>query len=86
VKVYLDVCCLNRPFDDQTQQRVRDEAEAVAAILVFADKGVLDVVGSQMMRIELKSIKDPERRRRVRACCRGTCWRWMPKSLIEREI
>lgn len=29
LRVYLDVCCLNRPFDDQRQDRVRLEAEAV---------------------------------------------------------
>jgi hypothetical protein len=23
MKIYLDVCCLNRPFDDQMQDRVR---------------------------------------------------------------
>ena len=27
--IYLDVCCLNRPFDDQTQERIRLESEAV---------------------------------------------------------
>lgn len=31
--VYLDACCLNRPFDDQTQPRIRLETEAVALIL-----------------------------------------------------
>ena len=23
MKIYMDVCCLNRPFDDQNQNRVR---------------------------------------------------------------
>jgi len=27
-RVYLDLCCLNRPFDDQTQERIRLETEA----------------------------------------------------------
>ena len=27
-RIYLDVCCLNRPFDDQSQDRVRLDAEA----------------------------------------------------------
>jgi hypothetical protein len=27
VRVYLDNCCFNRPFDDQRQTRVRLEAE-----------------------------------------------------------
>lgn len=26
--IYLDVCCLNRPFDDQTQERIGLEAKA----------------------------------------------------------
>ena len=29
-KIYLDVCCLCRPFDDQTVHRIRMETEAVA--------------------------------------------------------
>ncbi|HEY8668299.1 MAG TPA: hypothetical protein VIL86_16740 [Tepidisphaeraceae bacterium] len=31
--IYLDMCCLKRPFDDQTQARIRLEAEAVLALL-----------------------------------------------------
>ena len=34
--VYLDICCFKRPFDDATLERVRQEAEAVAAILDLA--------------------------------------------------
>jgi len=26
MKVYLDACCLNRPFDDQSQDRIRLES------------------------------------------------------------
>lgn len=33
MKVYLDVCCLNRPFDDQSQVRIRLESEAI--VMVF---------------------------------------------------
>ena len=31
-KIYLDVCCLNRPFDGWGQPRIRLEAEAVIAL------------------------------------------------------
>ncbi|HPZ08922.1 MAG TPA: hypothetical protein PL110_12455 [Candidatus Eremiobacteraeota bacterium] len=34
MKIYLDTCCLNRPFDDQTQDRNRLEAEAIMIILL----------------------------------------------------
>ena len=33
MKVYLGVCCLCRPFDDQLIPRIRNESEAVIAIL-----------------------------------------------------
>ena len=33
MRVYLDMCCLKRPFDDQSQLRVRLESEAVLALL-----------------------------------------------------
>ena len=39
MKLYLDLCCLNRPFDDQTQPRVNLEAQAVVLILEAAEKG-----------------------------------------------
>ena len=32
-KIYLDNCCLSRPFDDQTQDRIRLETEAILLIL-----------------------------------------------------
>jgi len=39
MKVYLDVSCLNRPFDDQTQARIRLESEAVTIILDECEHG-----------------------------------------------
>ncbi|HIJ07463.1 hypothetical protein [Methanocalculus sp.] len=33
MKIYLDVCCLCRPFDNQLVPRIRYESEAVIAIL-----------------------------------------------------
>jgi len=33
VRTYLDICALKRPFDDQTQPRVRLEADAVLELL-----------------------------------------------------
>jgi len=32
-KIYLDTCCLNRLFNDQTQARIHQETEAVKIIL-----------------------------------------------------
>jgi predicted nucleic acid-binding protein len=41
MRVYLDNCCFNRPFDDQSQARVRLEAEAKLEIQQrIKDKGI----------------------------------------------
>ncbi|MCY3551580.1 MAG: PIN domain-containing protein [Candidatus Poribacteria bacterium] len=32
-KIYLDTCCLSRPFNDQTQTRIRRETEAIQTLL-----------------------------------------------------
>jgi hypothetical protein len=34
VRIYLDVSCLNRPFDDQRQVRIRLESEAILAVAI----------------------------------------------------
>ena len=38
--IYLDMCCLKRPFDDQSQPRIRLETEAVLALLAAESDGV----------------------------------------------
>ena len=65
-RIYLDVCCLNRPFDDQTQARIRLEAEAV--LIIVAQCELLDQwewVTSEAVDVEIERTPDPERRRRV---------------------
>lgn len=64
--VYLDVCCLNRPFDDQTQSRIRLEAEAVVMILARCQAGDWEWVSSKVVDLEIDRTPDPGRRRRAR--------------------
>ena len=63
--IYLDVCCLNRPFDDQVQNRVRLEAEAVLSILEMAAGGKLKLATSDIIDDELSQMPDDERREKV---------------------
>ena len=61
LRIYLDVCCLQRPFDDQRQVRVHLEAEAVKLILAQVEAGELIWIGSEVVEFEIAQNPDPER-------------------------
>jgi predicted nucleic acid-binding protein len=63
--IYLDVCCLNRPFDDQTQERIRLETEAIGVILTRCQSGEWGLVTSKAIDDELNRISDNEKRYRT---------------------
>ena len=65
MKIYLDACCLNRPFDDQRQPRVRLEAEAISLILQKLHRHEWEWVGSEVLVYELGQTVDMERRERL---------------------
>ena len=65
MKIYFDVSCLNRPFDDQGQSRIRLESEAVTFLLERCEAGEMQHVSSEMATIELAAMPDVERRARV---------------------
>jgi predicted nucleic acid-binding protein len=66
MRVYLDVSCLNRPFDDQSQTRGRLEAEAVRLIVERCDRGEWTDVSSDMAAREVEANPDPAKRDRAR--------------------
>ena len=65
MRVYLDVCCLNRPFDDQRQARIRLEAEAVERIIERLHMREWEWVGSDVLYLEINKTPDLARRRRA---------------------
>ena len=66
MRIYLDICCLNRPFDDQEQDRIRLEAEAVLIILAAVERGQYEMVSSEALELENDNNPDAARRNRVR--------------------
>ncbi len=66
MKIYMDVCCLNRPFDDQNQDRIHLEAESVLSILSFVEKGKWHLLNSDAILYEINKIPDTERKIKVR--------------------
>ena len=70
-RIYLDVCCLNRPFDDQRQDRIRLEAEAVLSILGRCEAGTWQWLSSAVVEAEVNNTPSRERCSRVRICSAG---------------
>ncbi len=63
--IYLDTCCLNRPFDDQTQAHIHLEAEAVLLIMTRCIAQEWEWLNSDILDYEIAQTPDPERRARV---------------------
>ena len=64
-RVYLDVCALNRPLDDQNQMRIRLEADAVQLILSYVRSQDLVLIISPAHRVEIAANPDPARRQHM---------------------
>ncbi|MBI5153690.1 PIN domain-containing protein [Candidatus Poribacteria bacterium] len=63
MRIYLDCCCLNRPFDDLRQERVRIESDAVTAILGKIERGEWQMLASDFLLAEVGRIPEPMRRK-----------------------
>ena len=68
------MCCLKRPFDDQRQERIRREAEAVASILEQVENGTTIIVRSPALAIE--NAANPREDRRLAAAL------WLQKAVL----
>ena len=62
MKVYLDNCCFNRPYDDQSKIRIRLEAEAILVIQEEIRKGTFKLIWSYIL--DYENNKNPFRERR----------------------
>lgn len=65
-RIYLDVCCLNRPFDDQAQPRIYLEAQAVMTILSRCQSETWKLINSSALIAELNQTPDLERLENVK--------------------
>jgi predicted nucleic acid-binding protein len=65
MRIYLDVCCLQRPLDDRSQPRINVEAEAVLTILGLVESDQLDLLSSEVLQLEIARCPDAERRARA---------------------
>ena len=66
MKIYLDTCCLNRPFDDQSQERIRLESEALVIIFERIAQKQWAWLGSQALKIEIDRAPDIDQKSRMK--------------------
>jgi len=62
MKIYLDNCCFNRPFDDQSQLRILLESEAKLRIQENIRSGTFELVWSYVL--DYENSQNPFRERR----------------------
>ena len=65
LRVYLDMCCYNRPYDDQSQIKVSLETQAKLHIQDQIQKKQLELVASYMLRYECGQNPYEMRRRAI---------------------
>lgn len=74
-RIYLDTCVLNRPLDDQSQARVRLEAEATEHLLRAVADGKLEWIVSEVVQLEVRHCPDDDRRTALELICRAATGR-----------
>ena len=65
MRVYLDNCCYNRPFDEQTQLKVRLETEAKLRVQAMMRNGEVEYVWSDILSQEVFDNPFPHRREKI---------------------
>lgn len=65
MKIYLDNCCFNRPFDDQSQLRIRLESEAKLKIQEDIRSGIHMLVWSYLLDYENNRNPFAERQKQI---------------------
>ena len=65
MRIYFDNCCLNRPYDDLTDNIVRMECEAVLSIIDICETGLWSFYSSDVLLDEILSMTNIYKREKV---------------------
>lgn len=71
MKIYLDNCCYNRLFDDRSNIKNYLEREAILIIMQKAYDGEEEIIGSDILDIEISKIINDEKRNDVEGVYRS---------------
>lgn len=76
MRIYLDMCCFNRPYDDQTQVRIRLETEAKVLLQQKVKDAECDLVWSATLDFECSNNPYEEHRHAIHQ------WRTLAVSVV----
>ena len=62
MKIYLDMCSIQRPLDTKTQPRIAVEAEAILGVLTLCEAGQVELMTSDTLVFELERNPHPVRK------------------------
>lgn len=65
MRIYLDNCCFNRPYDDQSQFKIRIESEAKLVIQEKIKNGKLKLIWSFMLDYENSQNTDVNKKNEI---------------------
>ena len=65
MRIYLDMCCYNRPYDPQDQLTVAMETQCKLRIQQFIVEGKYDLVGSYTLDYECSNVPSPMRKKQI---------------------
>ena len=85
MRVYLDNCCYNRPFDPQDQVKIRVETECKLLVQALMKTHIVEYVWSFMLDIETKRNRDEQRKNAIRGWKSGATVMVYPSVQIRRR-
>ena len=61
----MDTCCFNRPMDNQDQDRIYMESEAIKSILLKCEQGLWTLLGNNILEFELNNNPNFEKKQKT---------------------
>lgn len=77
MRVYLDTCCLMRPFDDQSYPRIRLETLAISDLMDYIQDQRIQWISGEVVYMEILACRSSVRREKVLNWLSGVK-QWMP--------
>ena len=66
MRIYLDMCCYNRPYDPQDQLKIAMETQSKIRIQQLIENGKYELIGSYTLDYECENVPVPMRRKSIK--------------------